>query len=229
MQVQTSEAISITNESLNDGALAPGRAHPGSLDACFEHTDLRWRLTQIPDSAMCRGAYFNMLDARAGILGPAVQREYRAFFPVFKFNVFRMYSVRDYLTRLVVLAQIRYGAKDIYRGIEDLQRQAFSTWANTLMGKATLALVDRDVVSILRAIESAFASQMIVNYSTFRIDRVDSEQIIATLDNEYNYIEHAMVGALRGVLEACDVVGTVTAELASPFHGEVRIRLAPTR
>ena len=96
-----------------------------SLKDCFAHTDLEWRLKQIPDSASCRGVYFNMLDERAREYGPNVQAAYRDFFKTHKFSPLRLFSVKDYLTRMLMLANIQFGAPNIYRGVFELQAASY--------------------------------------------------------------------------------------------------------
>jgi len=113
-----------------------GRVAHG-LEECFAHTDLQWRLGQIPDSHAVRGVFMNMLDERAGEFGPQVQQTYRSFFQTYSFAPVRLYPVKDYLTRLVKLAQIKWGGPDIYRGIFEIQAAAFPAWSRSLPGSAT--------------------------------------------------------------------------------------------
>jgi uncharacterized protein (TIGR02265 family) len=200
--------------------------HRASLSACFAATDLEWRLRQIPDTAMCRGAYFNMLDARAGVLGSATQHEYRRFFRIHRYTPFRMYPVSDYLTRLVVLAQIEWGAPGIYRGLRIIQSSAFETWSATIVGRAAVRLFEPTLAGMLRGIERAFASRMVVDYASFSVEEVRPERIVTRFTNEYNYIEHAMVGALEGVARLCGVQVEAEVDLDGPFDGRVILHVA---
>jgi uncharacterized protein (TIGR02265 family) len=196
-----------------------------SIEACYAATDLEWRLSQIPDGAACRGAFFNMLDDRAGTLGAATQAEYRRFFRMHKFSVFRMYPVPDYLTRLVVLSQIHFGADAIYPGLRELQSGAFDAWAQTLLGRAALAVVDPSLGSMLRMLERAYASETVVTHSRFKVVSIAADEIVTRFENEHNYIEHSMVGALEGVARVCGLRVGFTTELSGPFDGLVRIAI----
>lgn len=164
-----------------------------------------------------------MLDDRAGRLGHATQAEYRRFFRIYRFTPFRMYPVRDYLTRLAILAQIEWGPARIYDGIRLIQSSAFEAWSSTIVGQAAVRLFDPSLLGMLRGIERAFASRMMINYSDFFIDEVRADRIVTRFANEYVYIEHAMVGALEGVARLCNAEVDFETELETPFDGRVVI------
>jgi uncharacterized protein (TIGR02265 family) len=174
---------------------------------------------------MCRGAFFNMLDDRAGMLSPNTQAEYRGFFRVTRFVPFRMYPVRDYLTRMAIVSQIHYGAPKVYDGMRTIQSSAFDAWARTLLGRAALAVIEPSLESTLRMIERAYASHTLNTHANFKVMSVTSEEIVTRFEMEYLPIEYAMVGALEAVLVLCRVPGVVTAELESAFTGVLRMRL----
>lgn len=204
---------------------SPYPSRRASLEEVFAHTDFEWRLAQIPDDALCRGAFINMLDEHAGALSPETRAEYRRFFRIYRFVPFRMYPVRDYLTRLAILAQVHWGGDGIYAGIRSLQSQAFDAWASTLLGRAALAMIEPTLTGTLRMIERAYASKTLNSYASFELRSVSADEIVTYFRNEYIPIEHAMVGALEGVLRLCKTEGKVTAELDDPFNGVVRIAL----
>ncbi len=167
-----------------------------------------------------------MLDDRAGALSADTQAEYRTFFRIHQFSMFRMYPVRDYLTRLVVLSQIHYGASEIYPGIRELQSGAFDAWAKTMLGRAALAVVTPDLLSMLRMLERAYASETLLSYSRFIVESVTEPEIIVRFRNEYVYIEHAMVGAIEGASRICGIPALeLVSELDGPFDGIIRIRI----
>jgi uncharacterized protein (TIGR02265 family) len=201
--------------------------HRASLEACFAVTDLEQRLRDIPRDATCRGVFFNMLDDRAAALGRAVAAEYRDFFRVPRLLAFRMYPVRDYLTRLVVLSQIGYGPDRIHAGLRELQNGAFDAWAGTMLGRAALAVVNPSLPTLLRVLERAYASQTVVSYARFTVQSVAETEIVTAFEREYVYIEHAMVGALEAVMRACGRSGTAVPDLDGPYDGRVRLLMQP--
>jgi len=201
-----------------------GRPHRrASLSECNEHTDLAWRLDQIPLQASVRGVFLNMIDDRAGLLSEATQREYRSFFRVHRFTPFRFYPTRDYVTRLVVLAQIHWGGPSIYQGIREIQSHAFDAYASSLFGKAALALVEPSLTQMLRFIDVAWRTQTAVNYSRCQLVEATPTTHRIRFLNEFVYIEHAMVGALEGVARLTGTRITATVELETPFDGLVTL------
>jgi uncharacterized protein (TIGR02265 family) len=210
-------------------ASQPGNttAHRASLEICFAATDLKQRLGDIPRDAMCRGVFFNMLDDRAAALGHAVALEYRDFFRVPRLLAFRMYPVRDYLTRLVVLSQIAFGPDRIHAGLRELQSGAFDAWAGTMLGRAALAVANPSLPTLLRVLERAYAARTVVSYARFTVQSVSATEIVTAFEHEYVYIEHAMVGALEAVMRACGRNGSVVPELDGPYDGRVRLFLQP--
>lgn len=195
-----------------------------SLEECFAHTDLEWRLGAIPSWATVRGVYMAMLDRQAADLGPTTHEEYRAFFRVGSFSPLRQYPARDYVTRLAVLAQIHWGGPAIYQGIRRIQARAFDTWTSTVVGRAALALFEPTFLGCLRFCERAYETGVPGNYARFTVESADDRLIVTRFDNEYVYIEHAMVGALEGVAKICGEQATFEAELDGAFDGRVLVR-----
>lgn len=210
--------------STSPTAGAAPKVHRASLEECFANTDLKWRLGAVPESALVRGVFLSMLDRQAAALGRDVQEEYASYFRVQGFSAFRMYPVRDYLTRLVVLSQIRWGAEDIHKGLRALQSAAFDTWRNTLVGRNALELFEPSLVGCLRFCERTYQSGVSGNYADFNVVDATTERITTRFRNEYVYIEHAMVGALELVARFCGERVAFETRLDDPFSGEVTIR-----
>jgi uncharacterized protein (TIGR02265 family) len=196
-----------------------------SLAVCYAATDLEWRLRQIPDSAMSRGIFFNMLDAQAATLSPAVHDDYRRFFRTYRFSPFRMYPTSDFLTRLVLLAQMSWGADRIFEGIHALQASAFDAYSSTIVGRAALAVIQPDLGAILPFMARNWRSSGAVNYSDMLLVESRPERHRVRFVNEYVYIEHAMVGALAGLSRLCGANVRAECELESPFHGVVTLHV----
>jgi uncharacterized protein (TIGR02265 family) len=191
------------------------------MKECFEHTDLEWRLQHIPDRAACRGVFFNMLDTRARAFGVEVQREYRDFFKLHDFSALRLYPVKDYLTRLVKLAQIQFGGPNIYQGIFQIQEQAFPTWKTTLIGRAGFAIFGANLEAVLDIICRPPSKAQ--NYGRAELTRIADGFEVRFFD-EYVYIQHAMAGALKGVARACNKEVKVSVELKDAFEGCVHLK-----
>ena len=202
-----------------------GPAQEPSLQECYANTDLQWRLGTIPDEWAVRGVFFNMLDDRAGELDPATQRAYRDYFRIHRFSPFRFYPVKDYLTRIVLVSQIHFGARNIYQGIFEIQRHAFSTWRGTLIGRAAFAVLGRNLDAVLAGTERAYMGKTATNYTDLHVVHENASTVRVRFRSEPVYIEHAMRGALAGVIDACGIDADVEADLTGPFDGDVVIRV----
>jgi uncharacterized protein (TIGR02265 family) len=202
-----------------------GGIHRVSLDECYANTDLAWRLEQIPETASCRGQFLNTLDQRAGELGESTRAEYRRFFQTYKFSVLKFYPVRDYLTRIVLLSQVHFGAKDIYRGVREIQAAAYPAWKSTLFGRAMFAMLGNDIGTVLKAIDRTYATNSFVNYCKFRLEQPAPNRFVAHFHPEYLWIEHAMLGALEGVARACETRVRFEVSLDDPFNGRIEMTI----
>jgi uncharacterized protein (TIGR02265 family) len=191
------------------------------VDECYEHTDLKWRLTQIPDNACCRGLYLNSLDASAYELGPEVLEAYRQFFQTYRFSAFRLYPVKDYLTRLVKLAQLKYGGPGIYRGIFDIHAKSPEAFRRTVLGRVTFDVLGMSFHTMVSLLKRGVSNS--VNYMEFNAIREAHNQYLIRFKNEYVYIEHAMAGALQGLANISGVSIQQEIMLADPFNGDIRI------
>lgn len=197
--------------------------HGASLEECFTTTDLKWRLGVIPDTALVRGVFLSMLQRQAVALGRDVEDEFESYFRVQGFSPLRLYPVREYLTRLVVLAQIRWGTNGIHAGLRALQGAAFETWKGTMVGRALVDLFEPTLLGCLRACERGYQGGASGNYADFAVLETNREDITVRFRNEYVYIEHAMVGAIERVARFCGERVALEVQLDEPFTGNVVI------
>jgi uncharacterized protein (TIGR02265 family) len=191
------------------------------MKECFAHTDLEWRLAQIPNHAAGRGLFSNMLDDLAGNLSAETQRRYREFFQTYRFSSFKYYPIKDYLTRMVKLSEIHFGAENIYRGIYEVQAHAYPTWRETLLGTAAFAILGNDFDRVLRMVCRQIPKA--VNYAQMRVLSHQNGLYVIEFQNEYVYIEHAMAGGLIGLGKICDVEVKLEVKLRDPFNGIVEL------
>ncbi len=202
-----------------------GDPERASIETCFAHTDLRSRLARVPVEAASRGAFFNMLDDRAGAFGPAVQRAYRDYFQLYRFAPFRFYPVRDYLARAAVLSNIQFGADNIYDGLRQIQKAAHTAWSSTLLGRATLAMLKPNLVEMLRAVRFAWSTRQVVNYGQFDFTVMNPNHVVVRFREEYNYIQYAMRGGLEGTADLCGLSTRMEVDLHDDLNGDIHIHV----
>jgi hypothetical protein len=198
---------------------------PTPLQECLRHTDLEWRLKQIPDTAKCRGAFLNTLDDRAADLGEETRQRYRNFFQTYHFSIFKLFPVRDYLTRIMVLSQIHFGTERIYEGLFHIHRFTFPAWKKNLLGRAAFAMVGSNLEFVLKVMEKGYQGDHFVNYAGFSFERLGPDHFLGHFTNEYVYIEHAIKGGVAGAGDACNLKLDLTVSLKDPFNGDIDIRV----
>jgi uncharacterized protein (TIGR02265 family) len=198
-----------------------------TMDDCFQYSDLKWRLDNVPDSAACRGVYLNALDRMAGEFGPPVSGAYRDYFNLYTFSAIKLYPVKDYLTRLVKLAQINYGGPNIYKGIFEIQARMPLAWTKTLLGRAFMGIIGRDYRAALSMLKASINKS--INYGTFDLIDAGPDSYLAQFRSEYVYIEHAMAGGLVGLARACGVEVKLDIRLKDPFNGDIGIQIVRDR
>lgn len=216
-------------------AAAPNKDDPGSfraksdappeaamargMEVCFAHTDLAWRLSQIPRHYAVRGVFMNMLDERAAELAPETREAYRTFFGGTRFSPVRLYSPKDYLMRLVKLSEIHFGATRIHEGLFEIQAAAFPAWRRSLPGRMTFAMLGANYDAILKMTNLGMSAA--INHGSCVITQVGEGRCVAAFRDQPNYIEHAMAGALVGVARACGVAATAEPRMIDPFNGDI--------
>lgn len=189
------------------------------MERALRRTDLAWRLGQISEGAAVQGIFFTNLDERARELGPAVQAAYRDYFKIYKFSAFRMYPCKDYLTRLVALADVGFDG-DTYHGIRMIHQAAFPAWRRTLLGRSWFAIFGSDFRGVLKHMCSTLTS--VANYCTAEL--VQADPLIVRFRNQYVYVEHAMVGSIEGVAKTCNANVRVEVQMSGPFTGNLVIQ-----
>ncbi len=193
------------------------------LEECFARTDLAWRLTQIPKHYAVRGVFMNMLDERALELGADAQAAYRDFFGFTKFSPVRLYSVKDYLIRLVKLSELHFGGPNIHQGLFEIQAAAFPTWRRSLPGRMTFAMLGSNFDAIMRMTNIGMSAA--INHGTCVITSPKPRSYVAAFRDQPNFIEHAMAGALVGVARACGISATFETRMIDPFNGDIVLTL----
>jgi len=189
------------------------------------HEELRDRLRDTPESAACRGFYINMLDRVAASLSADVQRTYRERFPVWGVSSMRMHSVRDYLRRTHCIAVAGFGEEKLAHGLAHIQGYAIETFESSLLGRSVRMLTGNSLDGLMRVVAWLSANrQLAVNYGTWSFRRLDEHVIEGRFEEEYNYIESAMAGALEALVRARGLDAILEVCLEDRFTGTITIR-----
>jgi uncharacterized protein (TIGR02265 family) len=181
--------------------------------------DLQRRLRDVPDSACCRGVFFNMvrdeLERRSLLALPEMQRLLRD-----RRKSYQFYSARE-LVEIFAIAGAIVGPSP-REGMRQLFLGGSMYFAGTWFGQAMARVLKPDPAAALAWIEKS--REHFSNYGTWRLERRGPERAILHMFGEYLWLDTAHRGGCEGLLVACGVVGEVKAELDTEFDGRLDIR-----
>ena len=187
-------------------------------EEAFDAVGLHERLAQVPSTACIRGVFFDMIDTALSRHGLTSLPSWRA--QQEKRRLFQLYPIHDYL-RTFVTASALINADPI-EGMKDIYLDGARHFASTWFGRALHQFFRPDPTPALGWI--ARSHEHFVNYGRWRMELRRPGHVVLHMFDEYLWIEGAHVGGCQGLLLACGVQGSVTAELDGPFDGRLDIR-----
>jgi uncharacterized protein (TIGR02265 family) len=189
-----------------------------TIDAAL---DLRSRLDSVPESAAVRGVFFNQLRDSLGrkLSADAATLD--------RFVGSARSSHKWYPAREIVRAQAVAGAlvhADPREGMRYLSRGMASFFSTTWYGRVFQRFLRPQPYEALQWV--AFSRDYIANFGSLRLERRGPTRALIHFYDEYCWLDSCQRGGCEGLLEACGVVGTVVAELDTPFRGRLDISWA---
>jgi uncharacterized protein (TIGR02265 family) len=185
-----------------------------TIRALCRHCDVEERLPLIPPSAKVRGIYFGGIDrtlAKAGCLD-----RFKALFPPRPAAVL-WHPAADFLVRLAAGGAILAGPERVHEGMFEIGRGNAVTFAESLVGRALIRLLDRDPIRLLK--QGIAGRRQGFSYGRWELEfPVDGEAVV-TMSEEYAYIESYFLGAARGTFDAVSVPVRAEAVLRDRFNG----------
>jgi uncharacterized protein (TIGR02265 family) len=180
--------------------------------------DLARRLAAIPDSAAVRGIFFNQLR-------DALQRELaidevtleRLTGPARQSH--KMQPARDFARLCAVTGALV--DDDPREGMRRLSRGQAAFFSRSWYGRAFQRVLLPDPLKAVQWV--AFSRDYISNFGHLRVEARGPNRVLIHFYDEYCWIEACQRGGCEGMLDACGVRGTVTAELDTPFRGRLDV------
>jgi uncharacterized protein (TIGR02265 family) len=200
------------DSSSNPGASPDVRAE--TIRELCRHCDVDERLPLIPPSAKVRGLYFGGIDrtlAKAGC-----QERYRALFPHRPAAVL-WHPAADFLVRLVVGGALLAGPERVHEGMFEIGRGNAVTFAESLVGRALIRLLDRDPKRLLK--QGIAGRRQGFSYGRWELAFPSEREAVVTMSEEYAYIESYFLGAARGTFDAVNVPVRAEYVLRDRFNG----------
>jgi uncharacterized protein (TIGR02265 family) len=169
------------------------------LELCC-HSDLAERLKLVPPSVRVRGIYFRTIER---VLADAGRRDpYDALFPE-HFSAVLWHPASDFLVRLVSAGAILTDPTRVYDGMFELGRRNAVMFAESLLGRTLLRLLDRNPKRLMQ--QALAGSRQSCTHSRWKLDFPDERTAVVTMLEEYLYMDSWLLGAARGTFEAVGV------------------------
>jgi uncharacterized protein (TIGR02265 family) len=183
------------------------------------HCDLVERLPLVPPSAKVRGLYFRSIQRVLTDAG--CMEKFAAVFPE-RFAAVLWYPAADFLVRLAVGGALLAGPSQIEQGMFRIGRPNAVSFADSLIGRTLLRMLDRDPRRLLR--QAIAGRRQSFSYGRWDLEFPEPRMAIVTMCEEYVYIESYLRGAAQGTFDAVGVPVGVEVELHDRFNGRIVMR-----
>jgi uncharacterized protein (TIGR02265 family) len=181
--------------------------------------DLAERLPLLPPSAKSRGVYLGGIDrvlAKAGSFD-----KFKALFPT-RPSAIPWYPMSDFLVRLAVAGALLAGPDRVHQGMFEIGRGNAVTFAESLLGRALIRLLDRDPRRLLK--QGIAGRRQGNTHGHWELEYPSEREAVVTMTEEYSYIESYLLGAAQGTFDAIGVPVRAEAVLQDRFNGKHILR-----
>jgi uncharacterized protein (TIGR02265 family) len=190
-------------------------ARSATIRELCRHCDIAERLTLVPPSAKVRGVYFASIDramAKAGC-----RERFEQLFPKRPAAVL-WHPLADFLVRLTVGGAMLAGPERVHEGMFEIGRGNALTFAESLVGRALIRLLDRDPRRLLK--QAIAGRRQGYAYGHWELEFPAEREAVITMSEEYAYLESFLLGAGQGTFDAVGVTVRAEAVLRDPFNGK---------
>ncbi len=183
------------------------------------HCDLAERLALVPPSAQVRGIYFRSIERAVAAAGH--QERFEALFPE-RFASVLWHPAAEFLPRLAVGGALLRGPARVHEGMFEIGRGNALAFAESLLGRTLLRILDRDPRRLLR--QAIAGRRQSHSFGRWDLELVGERQAIVNMNEEYIYIDSYLRGAAQGTFDAVGVPVSVEVVLQDRFNGQHVLR-----
>jgi len=198
--------------------MQPGLRTQAIADAS-RHCDLADRLSLVPPSAMVRGVYFRSIERALAVAGR--RDRFAALFPE-RFAAVLWHPAAEFLQRLVVGAALLAGPERVHEGMFEIGRGNALAFAESLVGRMVLRILDRDPKRLLR--QAIAGRRQSYSFGSWELEQLGEREAVVTMSEEYLYIESYLKGAAQGTFDAVGVPVRIEVVLHDRFNGKHLLR-----
>jgi uncharacterized protein (TIGR02265 family) len=205
------------HRSSNSAALSDPRADV-IRDLC-RCCDLYERLPLLPPSVKSRGVYLVGIDR---VLAKSSSfDEFKALFPQ-RPSAIPWYPTSEFLVRCAVAGALLAGAERVHEGMFEIGRGNAVTFAESLLGRALIRLLDRNPKRLLK--QGIAGRRQGNTHGHWELEFPSEREAVVTMTEEYCYIESYMLGAAQGTFDAIGVPVRAEVVLQDRFNGKHILR-----
>jgi uncharacterized protein (TIGR02265 family) len=183
------------------------------------HCDVHERVALVPPSAKVRGVYFGGIDR--ALVKAGCHERFKALFPQ-RLPAVLWHPATDFLVRLAVGGAILAGPDRVDEGMFEIGRGNAVTFAESLVGRALIRLLDRNPLRLLK--QAIAGRRQGFAYGRWELAFPTDGEAVVTMTEEYAYIESYLLGAARGTFDAVNVPVKAEALLSDRFNGKHVLR-----
>lgn len=184
------------------------------------HCDLVERLRLVPPSAQVRGVYIRSIDTQLAMHGQL--GAYREIFPDDAHAAMSLYPLADYLVRLACAGALVVAPDRLHEGMFMISKGNAKEFMESLLGRVMLKGFSRDPVRMTE--QGVAARRQSFTYGHWEIRKHGEHSLEVVHKDEYRWLESAVAGAAKGMVEACGVTAEVETKLINRFNGSTFIR-----
>jgi uncharacterized protein (TIGR02265 family) len=205
------------DRSSNSAAFSDPRADL-IRDLC-QYCDLAERLPLLPPSVKSRGVYLVGIDR---VLAKSSSFDkFKALFPQ-RPSAIPWYPTREFLVRCAVAGAMLAGPERVHQGMFEIGRGNAVTFAESLLGRALIRLLDRDPKRLLK--QGIAGRRQGNTHGHWELEFPSEREAVVTMTEEYCYIESYMLGAAQGTFDAIGMPVRAEAVLQDRFNGKHVLR-----
>jgi len=191
-----------------------------AVELVAPHCDILDRLRYVPPSASIRGLFFQNVEAQLEAAGKI--DAYRAYFPDDRYAALPYYPLHEFLVRLACGGALVCSPEDVHAGMRAITRGNATTFVQSLLGRALVRLLSRDPVRLTE--QGIAARRQSHNYGRWTIARLSPSSLQVFYEDEFQWIESAVVGAAEGTYATCTPEVSLETVLHDRFRGVTTLR-----
>ena len=178
-----------------------------------ELSELFARIEQTPKQHTVKGMYVGGIWEALG--------EHGVTTPMPRIQKFKDYPVTDYMELSLDAAATLFPSRPLLDGLQALGRLAIPTFASSIVGAVIMGSVGHHWGLALKWVSKGY--EVSLKPGTARVVQAGPQRAVLELRDVWNFAETYHAGVVEGLLDWCDVKGTVSPKVLSGGDTDLHI------